>query len=182
MSRPALGLHSPNQADQQLAFASDFHGRNALVPARDDLTCADRKRKWPSPVHGAVEFLTLGSLPEPAGIVHDARLAAFRNGAFTHLDVAILEAAFGLLHDTQEFNLEQQGWIRRNHSAGAASTIGQARGYQQLALPPTFMVPTPSSHPLMTRPSPTGKANGAFRSRELSNFLPFALFSQSQPV
>src|SRR5208337_1550987 len=49
-------------------------------------------------------------------------------------------------------------------------------------LPPTFMLKTPSSQPLITRPVPIGKSNGSPRSTELSNFLPLAPFSQSQPV
>ena len=52
----------------------------------------------------------------------------------------------------------------------------------RMRLPPTFIVSTPSSQPLMTRPMPTGNENGCPRSTELSNFLPLAPFSQSQPV
>src|SRR5262249_16989713 len=45
-------------------------------------------------------------------------------------------------------------------------------------LPPTFMVITPSSQPLITRPTPMGNSKGLPRSRELSNFVPFS----SQPA
>jgi len=38
--------------------------------------------------------------------------------------------------------------------------------------PPAFMVITPSSHPLITWPTPATKLNGSFRSAELSNFFP----------
>src|SRR5207248_1980057 len=55
-------------------------------------------------------------------------------------------------------------------------------GISRLRFPPTFMLATPSSQPLMTRPCPIGKEKGVPRSRELSNFFPFAPFSQSQPV
>src|SRR6516225_1566074 len=55
----------------------------------------------------------------------------------------------------------------------------------RVRFPPTRMPATPSSQPLMTRPWPITKVNGALRSRELSNFapLPSGLFgSYSQPV
>ena len=52
----------------------------------------------------------------------------------------------------------------------------------RVRLPPMFMVATPSSQPLMTRPAPSGNEKGSPRSTELSNFLPFWPFSQSHPV
>jgi hypothetical protein len=39
-------------------------------------------------------------------------------------------------------------------------------------LPPTFIVATPSSQPLITRPLPIGNSNASLRSTELSNFWP----------
>ena len=49
-------------------------------------------------------------------------------------------------------------------------------------LPPTFIVATPSSQPLITRPMPSGNSNGRPRSSELSNFAPLAPLTHSQPV
>src|SRR6185437_15203390 len=49
-----------------------------------------------------------------------------------------------------------------------------AGGMIKVRLPPTFMLATPSSQPLMTWPSPIGNSNGSCRSTELSNFLPFS--------
>ncbi|EAZ94055.1 hypothetical protein CY0110_19707 [Crocosphaera chwakensis CCY0110] len=40
--------------------------------------------------------------------------------------------------------------------------------------PPTFIEATPSSHPLITCPTPILNEKGLLRSRELSNFLPFS--------
>ena len=53
---------------------------------------------------------------------------------------------------------------------------------RRVLAPPTFIVATPSSQPLMTRPAPIGNSNGLPRSTELSNFAPFSPFTQSQPV
>ncbi|QYO67783.1 ABC transporter ATP-binding protein [Leptolyngbya sp. 7M] len=55
--------------------------------------------------------------------------------------------------------------------------------YENLAFglrrrPPTFMLLSPSSQPLITRPFPIGNSNGWPRSRELSNLRP----SSSVPV
>jgi len=58
----------------------------------------------------------------------------------------------------------------------------RSAGMRRVRLPPTFIVATPSSQPLITRPWPSGNSKGVPRSTELSNFLPFAPFSQSHPV
>ncbi len=54
---------------------------------------------------------------------------------------------------------------------------------KSMRFPPTRMVATPSSQPLMTFPMPMGMVSGSPRSRELSNFFPFrSPRAASQPV
>ena len=77
----------------------------------------------------------------------------------------------GRLH-AQQLDLEDEGGARRNDAARSPLAVAQMGGDDELALSPTFMVPTPSSHPLMTRPLPMGNVSGSPRSTELSNFWP----------
>src|SRR5690348_4057983 len=58
------------------------------------------------------------------------------------------------------------------------SPYARSGGIVSLRLPPTFIVATPSSQPLITCPWPSTNSNGWPRSTDESNFFPFV----SHPV
>jgi len=74
--------------------------------------------------------------------------------------------------NAEQFDFEDEGRAGRDDVARAAIAVAEMGGVTSLRLPPTFIVATPSSQPLMTRPLPMGKENGSPRSTELSNFWP----------
>ena len=72
----------------------------------------------------------------------------------------------------QQFDLEHQRRVRRDHAAGAARAVAQLGGISSTRVPPTFMPCTPSSQPRMTWPAPRPKRKGSPRSLLLSNLRP----------
>src|SRR6202035_1256061 len=68
--------------NDQRALAADLHGRDAFVPAANDLADADLERERLIAIDRRVEFLALGGvLIKPPGVMHDAGLAGLRRGA-----------------------------------------------------------------------------------------------------
>src|SRR5258708_39338655 len=71
-----------------------MHGREAFVPALDDLALAEREGKRLAMVERAVEFLTLLAVDEqPAGVIDRHGLAGLRHGSGARLDVDDTQAA-----------------------------------------------------------------------------------------
>src|ERR1700675_3075844 len=84
----AAGAIAELGRNDQRALAADLHGRDAFVPAGDDLVHADLELERLVAIDRGVEFLALGGvLIKPAGVMHDAGLAGFRRGAGAGLGV-----------------------------------------------------------------------------------------------
>src|SRR6202035_528010 len=78
----AAGAVAELGRNDQRALAADLHGRDAFVPAANDLADADLERERLVAIDRRVEFLALGGVViKPAGVMHDAGLAGFRRGA-----------------------------------------------------------------------------------------------------
>src|SRR5262249_36126195 len=73
--------------------------RHAFVPTLDDLALSDHELEGLSPIHGAVELLSLRAvLPEPAGVVHHTGLAGLGRGPSSHHGVLVLKPGRRLVH------------------------------------------------------------------------------------
>src|SRR5580698_3412340 len=84
----AAGAVAELGRNDQRALAADFHGRDAFVPAGDDLVQADLELERLVAIDRGVEFLALGGvLIKPAGVMHDAGLARFGRSAGAGLGV-----------------------------------------------------------------------------------------------
>src|SRR6202035_5407839 len=84
----AAGAIAELGRNDQRALAADLHGRDAFVPAGDDLVQADLELERLVAVDRGVEFLALGGiLIKPSGVMHDAGLAGFWRGAGAGLGV-----------------------------------------------------------------------------------------------
>lgn len=83
----ALAVAQSGRNDQ-LSFAADLHGRNTFIPTGNHAPLTDREFERLTAINGAIELLALLSIDiKPAGIVHDAGLAAFGGRAAADLDV-----------------------------------------------------------------------------------------------
>src|SRR5580704_1136024 len=66
----AAGAVAELGGNDQRALAADLHGRDAFVPAANDLADADLERERLVAIDRGVEFLALGGvLIEPAGVM-----------------------------------------------------------------------------------------------------------------
>src|ERR1700722_18565468 len=89
----AAGAVAQSGRNDQGAFAADFHGGDALVPAGDHPALSDRKLERLVAVDRRVEFIAfLAILIEPAGIVHDADLARLRRSPRAYRAIDNLQA------------------------------------------------------------------------------------------
>ena len=81
-------------------------------------------------------------------------------------------AGAGLL-DAEQLDLEDEGGRRGNDRRKSALAVRVVRGARQLGNLPDGRLAIPSSHPLMTWPTPMVNWKGWPRSLELSNLEPF---------
>jgi hypothetical protein len=82
--------------DDEPASATSRHALHALVPATNDLTCAQRELERLAPVFAGIEFhASLAVFVEPAGVVHAHILAGLGGGTGTEDRVFVLQAGGG---------------------------------------------------------------------------------------
>src|SRR5208337_3845692 len=73
-SARTMGAITESRRNNQRALPAHLHAFHALIPALDDLACAERKFKWVAAITRAVELAALvlrRSLDvQPAGVMH----------------------------------------------------------------------------------------------------------------
>src|SRR4029078_776362 len=84
----AAGSISEIGRDDQFTLPSDLHAFHAFIPSLDDPPRAKRKRKWLTPINGAIELLPVF---QPFGVMHRDSLAGLRARTGANLEVNVLQ-------------------------------------------------------------------------------------------
>src|SRR5690348_10334721 len=123
----ALSIAELRRNDQR-SLAADLHGGDALIPAGDDALHADGKLEGRAAVDGRIEFSAfLAPFGEPAGVVHDTRLALL--GAGTRADGRVDDFQAGLGRHDFSFRLRGSRAGSSGESCGRDhDTAGQWHG------------------------------------------------------
>src|SRR5262249_45231447 len=116
--------------NHERALTALFHGRNTLVPSLDDAALPEGKRERATAVDGAVELRALGVVhPEPAGVVHHARLALRRHRPRAGAGVLVLQPARSRRHRHGRQHTEgDPSWTEESETVFTASACRDREG------------------------------------------------------
>src|SRR3954454_3729197 len=113
-ARPALAVGEVRR-DRDAAAAADLHPRDALVPARDDLSLAEAELERVASIPRSVELL--GALPRDADVVNLDDAA--RGGLLALPDREVLELELVGGWSVGDGDVRLLGGVHRPHGTGA---------------------------------------------------------------